>query len=79
MSSDFGGAVRAGAGGALGAALGAGDGLAAGTVICGVGATQSSGCTMASPVARSYSTMRTPDSRAHACTVSSSVAARVIE
>jgi hypothetical protein len=58
MSSDFGGAVRAGAdvplGAVLGAALGAGDGLAAGTVTCGVvGVTQSSGCTIASPLTRS--------------------------
>jgi hypothetical protein len=79
MSSDFGGAVRAGAGVALGAAVGAGADVAAGTVTCGVGVTQSRGWTIVSPVTRSYETMRTPDSRAQFCNVSSSLAARVIE
>ena len=66
ISSDFGGAVRAGAGVPFGATLGAGDAVADGTVTCVVGVTQSSGCTIASPVAASYSMTRTPESRAHA-------------
>jgi hypothetical protein len=79
ISSDFGGAVRAGAGVPFGAALGAGDVVAAGTDTGRVGVTQSSGCTIASPVAGSYSITRTPESRAHACSVASSVGARTIE
>ena len=55
MSSDFGGAVRFGA--VVGADDGAtdGDGDTIGTTICVVvvGATQSSGCTMVSPVRES--------------------------
>ena len=81
MSSDFGGAVRAGAGEVLGAGDAVGAAVAAGTVvftIVGVGAFQSSGCTMASPVLSSYEMIRTPDSRAHALTVSSSTRASMI-
>jgi len=68
MSSDFGGAVRAGAGVAVDDGMmmtGEGDGI--GTTICVVdGATQSSGCTTVFPVIGSYEMMRTPDCAAHA-------------
>jgi len=44
----------------------------------GGGAIQSSGCTTVAPVLSSYSTMRTPDSRAHASRLSWSVGVSVI-
>jgi hypothetical protein len=59
------------AGAAVGAAVGAG----AGSTI--VGAFQSIGCTMVSPVSALYWMMRTPDSRAHASRLSWSVGVSV--
>jgi hypothetical protein len=55
-----------------------GDEVTAGTVSCGVGVTQSRGCTMVSPVFSSYSMMRTPDPRAHASRAAWSVGVSVI-
>ena len=74
ISSDFGGAVRAGAVVACTNGVGAGVGDAIGTTtICGEGATQSRGCTIVSPVFGSNEMMRTPDCAAHASSVSESV------
>jgi len=82
--SDIGGAVRAGAGVALCTGTVAGFTVAAGCAVlvaplAGVGARQSRGCTIASPVLSLYSMIRTPDSRAHAASVASSVGISVIE
>lgn len=65
---------------ALGAAVAVGAFFtgAADATTAGGGAIQSSGCTTVSPVLSSYSTMRTPDSRAHASRLSWSVGVSVI-
>jgi hypothetical protein len=81
-SSDIGGAVRAGAGAVLwtGAAVGVAVAVGAATFVtplAGLGARQSSGCTIVSPVFASYSMIRTPDSRAHASRLSWSVGVSV--
>jgi hypothetical protein len=82
MSSDIGGAVRVGAGAVLCAGTAVGVAVAVGaapvTPLAGLGARQSSGCTMASPVLSSYAMMRTPDSCAHTASVSWSVGMSVI-
>jgi hypothetical protein len=83
MSSDIGGAVRAGAGMVLTAGAAVGAAVAVGGVtpfptITGVGAVQSSGCTTVSPVLSSYWMIRTPDSRAHAFRLSWSTGVSVI-
>ena len=72
MSSDFGGAVRAGPVVAIGAVVGAalGCGVGAVTFTTGVGVTQSSGCTIASPVVESNEMTRTPACSAHAASSS---------
>ena len=83
MSSDIGGAVRAGPGTVLctGAAVGlaeAGGAVTAFPATTGLGAFQSSGCTTVSPVLSSYWMIRTPDSRAQALRLSWSTGVSVI-
>jgi hypothetical protein len=70
-------ALVAGAALALGAALAVGSFFTGAVMTVGGGGVQSSGCTTVWPVVSSYSTMRTPDSRAHALRLSWSVGVSV--